>query len=297
MQRGAARTRRAAAAAGAGAAAWALVLALAVGGVGTGGGAPARAGAKGAAAAADTAAARDAYLTAVAKKYGASADEKAARAGLEDVAKKWPATLYGKRAKEELDAGVSPMPTPFLAPPVAWFALFLLPMRMGSYMDSGPGPVPGPGPGPGPVTPPTKEMKEMAAKARSYLDKVKEESLRYFGETHTLKDGTPMPHEFPPSSMGATPAAIYCGKAGAAPVDKLFKDHETWSVLKFVPDVKLPFQYEYRADGQDEYAFFEFTIRGDMDCDGYTSTFTIRGRTEGTMTPAITGPEVFDEFE
>ena len=134
------------------------------------------------------------------------------------------------------------------------------------------------------------------AKIRSYLEQVKVASLKYFDETHTLKDGTPLPKEFP-WGTAATPPIIACRKDSVMPTAKTFSDNETWKALGFAPDPKLPYQYEYRSDGQDEYAFFEFTIRGDLDCDGYFSVFTIGARTEGTLKPTVRGPDISSEFE
>ena len=239
--------------------------------------------------------ARAAYLAALEKKY--AGDEGGALKSLEDVARRWPDTLYGKRAAAEVSREVSRLPAgtlslPMMAGGLAWFTL------MRGFDASPPPPHISPGPPP-PVPstdPPTAEAKKMAKKARSLLESLKKASLAYFEEEHKLSDGTPLPKQFP-ETTSVTPPTLYCGKYGTKPDKKVFSDNPTWAALGFTPDPGLPFQYSYRADGQDEFAWFEITITGDIDCDSVTSSFTIKGRTEGTLTPSITGPDVYNEFE
>lgn len=98
-----------------------------------------------------------------------------------------------------------------------------------------------------------------------------------------LAAGRPVESAYPPSAP-LTPAAVPLGEMVVDPTGTW--DHPTWRLLAFQPD--QPHAYAFRFDSRNgpDGSSFEATARGDLDGDGSTSTFTIRGAYPKDGTPS-----------
>jgi type II secretory pathway pseudopilin PulG len=112
-----------------------------------------------------------------------------------------------------------------------------------------------------------------------YIKKSKTSEARMF--VKAIYDGARMYHmehgKLPESTTMTPPLQCCDRKGGCAPQPKLWKDPK-WVALQFSVDQGhyYSYQYELAKDGQS----FKAIAKGDLDCDGEYSTFTIEGRVE-----------------
>jgi hypothetical protein len=89
-----------------------------------------------------------------------------------------------------------------------------------------------------------------------------------------LAAGRPVESAYPPGAP-LTPAAVPRGEMVVDPAGTW--DHPTWRLLAFRAEEPHAFAFTFDSRNAPEGSSFEATARGDLDGDGSTSTFTIRG--------------------
>jgi hypothetical protein len=89
-----------------------------------------------------------------------------------------------------------------------------------------------------------------------------------------LAAGRPVESAYPPAAP-LTPAAVPRGEMVVDPAGTW--DHPTWRLLAFRPDEPHAYAFTFDSRNGPDGSSFEATARGDLDGDGSTSTFTIRG--------------------
>jgi hypothetical protein len=89
-----------------------------------------------------------------------------------------------------------------------------------------------------------------------------------------LAAGRPVESAYPPAAP-LTPAAVPRGVLVVDPTGTW--DHPTWRLLDFRADEPHAYAFTFDSRNAPEGSSFEATARGDLDGDGSTSTFVIRG--------------------
>jgi hypothetical protein len=89
-----------------------------------------------------------------------------------------------------------------------------------------------------------------------------------------LAAGRPVETAYPPAAP-LTPAAVPRGELVVDPTGTW--DHPTWRQLDFRPDEPHAYAFTFESQNGPDGSTFEATARGDLDGDGSTSTFSIRG--------------------
>ena len=120
---------------------------------------------------------------------------------------------------------------------------------------------------------------------------------RLVPNTLAYSEGRPQTISFPPSAP-LTPSEVPRGVAVTDPQDTW--EHLTWRSLHFGFDVphRFSFQFDSSLDPQSEVMRFVATAHGDLDGDGVSSTFEVRGeRLPGRPARAIPGMFVDQEVE
>jgi hypothetical protein len=97
-----------------------------------------------------------------------------------------------------------------------------------------------------------------------------------------LAAGRPVESAYPPPAP-LTPAAVPRGELVVDPPGTW--DHPTWRLLDFRPDEPHAYAFTFESQNAADGSTFEATARGDLDGDGSTSTFTIRGQYAKNGTP------------
>lgn len=129
------------------------------------------------------------------------------------------------------------------------------------------------------------------AATRAYVDRSKraEAELMLRAIQRAAYDAWFEARQFPVADASPTPAARCCtGAAGRCAPDPGAWQTPAWTALRFEVTEPHYFQYAYRStDGRT----FEAVAVGDLDCDGTTIAFTLRGRVgEGEPVFAIEPP-------
>jgi type II secretory pathway pseudopilin PulG len=137
-----------------------------------------------------------------------------------------------------------------------------------------------------------KRAKTSEARMNLNLLKV---ALRQYAEDHR-KDGKRF--AFPPATPWSP--VVPCCKQPSAPKCRpglgAFSD-PTWKALRF--DLTAPFYYQYRvtSEGKGKKARFVVEARGDLDCNGTSSSFRIAGHLDDKGDVVVGELEVKDETE
>lgn len=99
-----------------------------------------------------------------------------------------------------------------------------------------------------------------------------------------LAAGRPVESAYPPAAP-LTPATVPRGELVVDPPGTW--DHPTWRLLDFRADEPHAYAFTFESQNGPDGSTFEATARGDLDGDGSTSTFTLRGRYAKNGTPAV----------
>jgi hypothetical protein len=94
------------------------------------------------------------------------------------------------------------------------------------------------------------------------------------GRASLLAAGRPVDSAYPPAAP-LTPAQVPRGELVVDPAGTW--DHPTWRLLDFRPDEPHAYAFSFESRNAPEGSSFEASARGDLDGDGSTSTFVIRG--------------------
>ncbi|MCA9666091.1 MAG: pilin [Myxococcales bacterium] len=144
--------------------------------------------------------------------------------------------------------------------------------------------------------------KSKTVEATEGLDKVKAGAKSYFQADHYDSTGNLLAKQFPGGSIGETPNAVTaCCTAGAnAPKctpNSAAWDQAIWRQLQFQLTEPHYFSWAFGASGSNKGATFTATARGDLDCDGVTSTYTILGSIDSEFGVVGKGPIISNEIE
>jgi len=126
-------------------------------------------------------------------------------------------------------------------------------------------------------------LSQKRSEAELNLDAIKKSAKTYFVERA----------EYPRGSAGPTPSKPCCEyptrKCPANPSD--WEGVPTWDALDFTVTEDHYFQYSYESDG----STYEARAVGDLDCDGTTVTYVMRGRSDnGNPTTELEAPRRLD---
>ena len=116
------------------------------------------------------------------------------------------------------------------------------------------------------------QKKAKRSEADLVLNQLQRSASRYYAEMNA----------FPTQASGPTPSQPCCTfTQRKCPADPSSWAIEPWMSLDFEPYESTYFQFEYTpsADGQS----FTATATGDLDCDGTSIVYTLRGRAERGM--------------
>jgi hypothetical protein len=114
------------------------------------------------------------------------------------------------------------------------------------------------------------ESRGRRSEAELNLDAIKKSAKNHFVDEAT----------YPVATVGLTPAQPCCRGGGVTkcPADPAnWQGVEAWDMLDFEITESHFFQYSYESDGKTYVA----RAVGDLDCDGVTSTWELRGTSEG----------------
>ena len=102
---------------------------------------------------------------------------------------------------------------------------------------------------------------------------------------------------FPPSTSW-TPGAACCGQSGdkCAPASGAFSA-AGWKALGFSVDEPHYYQYRFTSQGRGKHAHFVAEARGDLDCDGQTSSFQVVGTVSAQGDVTLAPLKSTDELE
>jgi hypothetical protein len=109
-----------------------------------------------------------------------------------------------------------------------------------------------------------------------------------------LAAGRPVEMAYPPAAP-LTPAAVPRGELVVDPAGTW--DHATWRLLDFRPDEPHAYAFTFDSQNGAEGSSFEANARGDLDGDGSTSTFTVRGSYPKDGTPTAEPVAMHREVE
>lgn len=101
-----------------------------------------------------------------------------------------------------------------------------------------------------------------------------------------------------PKSTGWTPTKGCCrGASDKCPLDPRAFSHRTWRALDYTPTQAHYFQLRLTSKGRGRSATVTIEARGDLDCDGEYSTFTVIGNIDKRGSLTFTEPMVINETE
>jgi hypothetical protein len=109
-----------------------------------------------------------------------------------------------------------------------------------------------------------------------------------------LAAGRPVESAYPPAAP-LTPALVPRGEMVVDPAGTW--DHPTWRLLAFRPDDPHAYAFTFESRNGQDASSFEATARGDLDGDGSTSTFSIRGAYPKDGTPTTEQVAMYREVE
>lgn len=140
--------------------------------------------------------------------------------------------------------------------------------------------------------------KSKAVEATENLDKMQLGARSYFVADHFSKTGGLLPPGFPPGSTAWVPPAPCCKqpKGTCAPDPKIWES-EPWRSLFFQISDPYRYQYRYRAQGTGKRATVTLEARGDLNCDGKFSSYTVTGKVGADAKPSFGEPVVVDPLE
>jgi type IV pilus assembly protein PilA len=131
--------------------------------------------------------------------------------------------------------------------------------------------------------------KSKTAEARQMVRKIYEGARTYYMDRSARRGfGPQLAQQFPSASVATTPALGTCctGSDRCAPSVSYWAD-PTWVALQF--SVDDPHYYSYAYTTFDPLTGFTANAFGDLDCDGFYSTFEMQGTIDLGVSDGITG--------
>jgi len=157
-----------------------------------------------------------------------------------------------------------------------------------------------PAPAPGKMLVRLEEYKRKAAalEAEANLKKLKAGARAFFVSDHYDQTGTLQPRTFPPGGTDWTPPDRCCQQNEGRCTSGLEVWGEApWRALRFGIHEPHRYQYRFTSQGLDREATFTVQARGDLDCDGVFSLYTITGSVDAEYNVVIRGPDVQNRLE
>lgn len=139
--------------------------------------------------------------------------------------------------------------------------------------------------------------KAMTTEAVQALDRIKTGARAFFQADHYDNTGSLLPKKFPASTEW-TPSKTCCKEpGGTCASDSSAWQAAGWKGLHMALTDPHRYQYRFTSKGQGQAAVFTATARGDLDCDGTWSSYSIRGRVDSEFAVVTVGPIITDELE
>lgn len=142
------------------------------------------------------------------------------------------------------------------------------------------------------------QRKVRAMEAQTNLKRIRIGARVFFVSDHWDQQGNLMPKIFPPSSEGWTPKVPCCKQAdGVCTADPELWKTTTWRQLRFSLLEPHYYQYRFTSGGENKEAKFMVEARGDLDCDGTFSSYSMSGRITEEYGVLVEGPKIKNPLE
>ncbi len=143
--------------------------------------------------------------------------------------------------------------------------------------------------------------KSKTVEAIESLAKIKMGARQYFVADKWLTNGTIAPKAFPIITTNPSPPsapASCCANGGKCWFPTSSWDSWGWAPLHFgITESPHYYGYTFLSSGTSTSAVYTATAQGDLDCDGKTSTWEIRGSIDDEGSVRAFGPIMTDEIE
>jgi type IV pilus assembly protein PilA len=144
--------------------------------------------------------------------------------------------------------------------------------------------------------------KAKTVEATESLGKIRAGAKQYFTADHFDTDGDIVPKQFPgsagPSPTGSTPCCDpSVGSGTRCEPDTSAWETAAWRALHFQMSEPHYYQYAFTGTGTNKASEYDAYAHGDLDCDGETSDYQIKGSVDNEFGVITKGPIIANEIE